>query len=515
MDNVNVADIYKHFSNLSVKELIRYKTHLESVVSARTPADRKFVKALCIDKYVTEEGTIINDTQEAEILAELNSQKCFNSSKSTESLWITEDSDMPYEWFSKRAGTVSKSAVGFSEFKSVQEFMTSLNKKYGTDYNACLVQLYRDGSSGVRLHEDLEVTMDPNHPIGVLSVGAERRVEFLHNYQISSEPAVKTVNAKNGTLYVMEAGCQKYFRHRVPASKGVTKPRFSLSFRRFVPLSDSAENAKVMDPTEQCDATIQCEIPAVKAKIKHFDNLCTQTSPVKLQPVQMKDSADLTPCVPGDSATARVIKERDIVVVFGTSITRRMDCSEVSDADTEFMNVSTGGARIKNPKHFTKVPDIGTMMENFAAMNSDKIARVKSVVISVGTNDIKYFRKDMGRGRRAIPGDIGTLRIPLVNLVKCARYHFGKQVHVIFQSVIPMRLMYTYTAANFIGYNMLLQDICHDLDCGYMDVFGFFLDCSRMDYNRNLFVDALHLNRYGLQVLEKCYYDYFKSFRTR
>ena len=313
----------------------------------------------------------------------------------------------------------------------------------------------------------------------------------------------------------MEAGCQLYYRHRVPASKEVKSPRFSLSFRHFVPLSCPAENDKVVNPSGQCDANTQCEMPAVKAKITHFNNLCTQTSPEKLQPGHTNNDAETIPFIPGDSATARVIKERDIVVVFGTSITRRMDCSKVSDADTEFINVSTGGARIKNPKHLTRVPDMGTMIENFAVMNSSKISRVKSVVISVGTNDIKHFRKDMGRGRRAIPGDIGTLRLPLMNLAKCARHHFGKRVQVIFQSVIPMRCMYTYTAANFMSYNMLLQDICYDLNCGYMDVFGFFLDCSGTDYNNNLFVDPLHLNGRGLQVLEKCYYDYFKALRTR
>ena len=100
---------------ISVKELIRYKTHLESVISTRTSADRKHVRALCLNSFVTQKGTILNSTQEAEILAELNSPKCLNNpvAKGTESLWITE-SDMPYEWQSKRVGTISKSAVSMT-----------------------------------------------------------------------------------------------------------------------------------------------------------------------------------------------------------------------------------------------------------------------------------------------------------------------------------------------------------------------------------------------------------------
>jgi len=78
-----------------------------------------------------------------------------------------------------------------------------------------------------------------------------------------------------------------------------------------------------------------------------------------------------------------------------------------------------------------------------------------------------------------------------------------------------MRCMYTYTAANFLGFNDLLRAMCHDLNCGFMDVFHFFLDSSGNDYNRNLYADPLHLNRFGIQALEKCYYDYIKALHLR
>ena len=124
----------------------------------------------------------------------------------------------------------------------------------------------------------------------------------------------------------------------------------------------------------------------------------------------------------------------------------------------------------------------------------------------IGCNHTLKFR---------IPGDLGSLRLPLANLVKSARYYFGNRVEIIFQSVIPMRCMYTYTAANFLGFNALLRAICHDLNCGFMDVFHFFLDSSGNDYNRNLYADPLHLNRFGIQALEKCYYDYIKALHLR
>ena len=154
---------------------------------------------------------------------------------------------------------------------------------------------------------------------------------------------------------------------------------------------------------------------------------------------------------------------------------------------------------------------MGTQIQNFVATNPNIIPWVKTVVLSVGTNDIKHLRKDMGRGRRAIPGDVGVFYHPLLNLVRTVRYLFGRGVEVILQSAIPMKCMYTYTAVNFLAYNRLLQSVCHDLNCGFMDVFDFFLDSSGNDYNSNLYVDPLHLNRFGIQVLEKSYCDYIKA----
>ena len=479
------------------------------------------MKSLCVDNYVSYKGNVVDVTVEANILAELYSQKRFSDqAKGTDSLWIT-DSNLPYEWESAKVGTIRKPAVRMSDFKSVEKLMTKLNSEYHTSYNSCLVQFYRDGSSGVRLHEDLEHTIDNNHSIGVVSLGAERRVEFLNNYQVSTEVPAKTISVKNGSLYVMEAKCQQFFRHRVPSCKEVTSPRFSLSFRRFLTPSGPAGKCEVAVQCESVvtEAGIQCETPTpIKEQIKHFENLCTQTSPIK-QPCVTVPGQHRPP--PPSSCpdrhgppTQSAFENRDITVLFGTSITRRLDCSSLSYDRTEFVNVSVGGARIHNAKHFNHIPDMGTLLENFATMNKEKAHRVKTIVFSVGTNDIKFLRKDMGRGNRAMPGDMGAFYQPLSNLVKSARYFFGKHVEIIFQSVIPMKCMYTYTADNFVNFNILLQSLCHDCNCGYFDVFDYFLDNNGFDYNSNLYADPFHLNRNGIPVLENCFKAYLTALRN-
>ena len=60
----------------------------------------------------------------------------------------------------------------------------------------------------------------------------------------------------------------------------------------------------------------------------------------------------------------------------------------------------------------------------------------------MGTNNIKYFRKDNAMDKRATPGNTTIFYKSLINIIKSLRYHFGKGVHIYFQSVLLMKAMY-------------------------------------------------------------------------
>jgi alkylated DNA repair dioxygenase AlkB len=133
-----------------------------------------------VDDFVTEKENVVDTGHMSDIMTELYSQECFsNPSTGTVSLWISDATLSDYEWQSKKLGTIRKSAVSMDKFKSINRLMSTLNEEHGANYNSCLVQFYKDGNSGVRLHEDLEPTMDSSHPIGVVSLGADRRVDFF------------------------------------------------------------------------------------------------------------------------------------------------------------------------------------------------------------------------------------------------------------------------------------------------------------------------------------------------
>ena len=99
-----------------------------------------------------------------------------------------------------------------------------------------------------RLHCDDEAELDHTQPIAVVSLGAVRNVEFVDNKQESFRTTARTLKPANGSLYLMKAGCQQAFRHRVRMNKRVKDFRISISFRSFIPPSSVADPDQVPAP---------------------------------------------------------------------------------------------------------------------------------------------------------------------------------------------------------------------------------------------------------------------------
>ena len=593
--NLSVFDVFDSFDVMSVKELLRAKRRIDTLITDKTPSDRSFVKSLKINDFVSFEEDFLSAADHLNIANDLQVTNHFRDvTEGTASMWLSKTSQ-PYQWESVKSGKITKnSAIPIGRCVAIESLMVRLNEHLNADFNSCLVSYYPNGRSGIRIHDDFEHVLDNNHPIAVVTMGTERKVEFYDNYQLASEAPIKTVRAKNGSLYVMGSKCQEYFRHKVPAQKEITKLRFCLSFRRILVPSCSPPNVcmtpvidNVASVTDTVVATkdtgvqvsIASHVPAVSATpaVSVMPAVVTKdvcTSPIKSQiaffenfghtnnsdipqsnsvlqsnsvPVHYSDlpqpnrvdhygtgegySSSTSTTIP--TAQPRVAApapsplpyhsrdERDITLIVGTSITQWVNCDVLSDRNTEVINVSHSGARIKNFRRFNRIPDAGMMLENFAVANTDKTHRVKQIIFSLGTNDIKFYRTDNGLNRRATPGDMNIFCRPIENLIQCARYFFGDYVRIYFQSVLPMKIMYTYTADNFLGFNEVLRKICDKSGCHFFDIFNSFIDSNGHDYNRNLFCDPYHLNRYGYGVLHDClkyvvgadrHYNYNNSF---
>ena len=152
------------------------------------------------------------------------------------------------------------------------------------------------------------------------------------------------------------------------------------------------------------------------------------------------------------------------------------------------VNCSYSGARIN---------DIYKVAEDFFVENPQSTQHVDKIIISVGTNEAKYFNSDKYNIFR-------RYRAPLVNLVSTIKIMFPL-AQIIFQSVLPIRIFYTYTPQSVHLFNRLLIDICKSHGCVFFDCFGEFLDQFKYDFDTNLYRDNLHLNNFGLSKLCRAY----------
>ncbi len=96
-------------------------------------------------------------------------------------------------------------------------------------FNACLLNLYHDGSEGMAWHRDAEKELQPGGVIASLSFGAERRFSLKHRTQdtrIHQELA-------HGSLLIMQGETQQHWLHQLPTTKKVKTPRVNLTFRQM------------------------------------------------------------------------------------------------------------------------------------------------------------------------------------------------------------------------------------------------------------------------------------------
>lgn len=96
-------------------------------------------------------------------------------------------------------------------------------------FNACLLNLYHDGSEGMGWHRDAERELQPGGVIASLSFGAERRFSLKHRTQ---DVRVHQVLA-HGSLLIMQGETQQHWLHQLPTTKKIKTPRVNLTFRQM------------------------------------------------------------------------------------------------------------------------------------------------------------------------------------------------------------------------------------------------------------------------------------------
>jgi alkylated DNA repair dioxygenase AlkB len=111
----------------------------------------------------------------------------------------------------------------------IEELKKRIESLSDLDFNAVLINLYRNGMDSNGWHADDEKELGEDPRIASISLGAERIFELKHN---QTKKKIK-LKLEHGSLLCMMQGSQKYWKHQLPKDKAINEPRINLTFRKI------------------------------------------------------------------------------------------------------------------------------------------------------------------------------------------------------------------------------------------------------------------------------------------
>ncbi|MGY5351209.1 alpha-ketoglutarate-dependent dioxygenase AlkB family protein [Wenyingzhuangia sp. IMCC45533] len=114
--------------------------------------------------------------------------------------------------------------------KELLDLKQIVEKKCDTTFNACLLNLYHNGSEGMGWHADNEKTLGEQPTIASVSFGADRKFMLKHK---ESKQTI-SIPLEKGSLLIMAGDTQTNWLHKLPTSTLVKSPRINLTFRNII-----------------------------------------------------------------------------------------------------------------------------------------------------------------------------------------------------------------------------------------------------------------------------------------
>lgn len=110
------------------------------------------------------------------------------------------------------------------------ELRSKVEKETGLEFNAVLLNLYRNGSDSVAWHSDKEHKIGKNPPIASVTFGQTRPFRLRHK----TDKAVGQLEIPlhHGTLLLMSGTTNTFWEHHIPKSAKKMLPRINLTFRQ-------------------------------------------------------------------------------------------------------------------------------------------------------------------------------------------------------------------------------------------------------------------------------------------
>jgi alkylated DNA repair dioxygenase AlkB len=99
----------------------------------------------------------------------------------------------------------------------------------GAEFNAVLLNFYRDGRDGMGWHADDEPELGRNPVIASVSLGAPRRFCLRHRRR---QDLKLDLELPHGSLLAMAGALQHHWVHALPKTRRSVGERINLTFRR-------------------------------------------------------------------------------------------------------------------------------------------------------------------------------------------------------------------------------------------------------------------------------------------
>jgi len=132
------------------------------------------------------------------------------------------------------SGTFSRTYFSNPFSNPIEDMRRRLNNALEADFNVCFLNRYDSEQNHLGWHADDSPEMNPDHPIAVVSVGAEREIWWKPIGAKGEIPSDQRQLLHSGSLFIMPAGFQQKFLHRIPKLDRLQHgTRISLTFRNY------------------------------------------------------------------------------------------------------------------------------------------------------------------------------------------------------------------------------------------------------------------------------------------
>ena len=119
----------------------------------------------------------------------------------------------------------------WSDCPTVNSIREHLEKKTGTKFDYCAVNIYRNGDDYIGWHSDKEATKEAkpvSSKVFSYSFGATRKFRLKFPGETGH---LFSINLSNNMMLLMKEGCQQIYQHGIPKEKTVNDWRINLTFR--------------------------------------------------------------------------------------------------------------------------------------------------------------------------------------------------------------------------------------------------------------------------------------------